>query len=222
VSPGHGGSFCLQAVTTGSTTYGITDNPNLITNVTAVGVMYHLTAWVRSPSSHGAAKIKVREFANGTQQGNSAYSNGFTLTTAWQQISFDYSTRKAGSYLDIEINDYPVSSGETIQIDDIAITRTAVAGVEDGHGASFAASLSPNPMRSGGELRFTITRPGPVRVDLYDLAGRRVASPLNASYLPAGRHAVTFTTALQLSAGCYFYRLEAVEGARQGRFVILE
>ena len=68
--------------------------------------------WVRSAAHRGAAKIKVREFLGGTQQGSSAYSNPVTLSPTWQQVTFDYVTRAAGSYLDLEFNDYPIASAE--------------------------------------------------------------------------------------------------------------
>ena len=55
-------STTTPATTTGSSTFGITDSPNLIQSIPSAGVVYHLTAWVRSPASHGAGKIKVREF----------------------------------------------------------------------------------------------------------------------------------------------------------------
>jgi hypothetical protein len=228
VTPGHSGSWCVQAKAPSNGTYGIKDSPDLIQNVTAAGISYHLSAWVRSPAHHGAAKIKVREFVGSTQQGSSAYSTGVTLTPTWQQIHFDYVTRTAGSYLDVEVNDYPITSGEIIQIDDIVITRTSpapsplLAGREDG-GTEFAARVTTNPVRGWGELELVTTQPGLVHVEVFDLAGRIVAEPLR-EYAPPGRSVVALTRpgGERFETGIYFYCVRAIEGYKRGKFVVVK
>ena len=229
---GHSGTSCVEISTTSTGTFGITDNPNLITGVASAGISYHFTAWVRSTAHHGAGKIKVREFAGGTQQGSSAYSVPVTLSPAWQQITFDYVTRTAGSYLDIEINDYPVASSEIFQIDDVSITRTspvpaALAQSDRGvpaPGAVFGAQFTSNPIRGEGELRFTTTLPGPVRLQIYDVGGRLVSTPLDQAFVLAGQHRVVLrvTGAQPIPSGVYFFRLRAAEGVKRGRFIVAE
>jgi hypothetical protein len=230
VAGGHSGGFCLQAANASTGTFGITDSPNTVPSVTAVGITYHLTAWVRSAAAHGAGKIKVREFVGSTQQGSSTYSNPVTLSTTWQLITIDYVTRTAGSFLDVEVNDYPVASSETIQIDDVSITKVGsepapplaqqLVAVTP---LAFAAHPSSNPLPPGGELRFSTTRAGGVRVEVFDLQGRLVSRPLDEPFVAAGRHAVhPFAGAARPGAGLYFYRLRADEGVRFGSFVLLQ
>lgn len=86
---------------------------------------------------------------------------------------------------------------------------------------AFTAAFGPNPARGEGALSFTLTRPGPARVDLYDAGGRQVRTLLEAGTLEAGAHRVPLPSRA-LEAGLYFYRLETMEGVRAGRFVYLK
>ncbi len=96
------------------------------------------------------------------------------------------------------------------------------AGVPLGRTLAFAAS--PNPAR--GSLAFTLELPleGDARVDVFDLAGRRVATPF-AGRLPAGHHALGWglqdADGASLGAGVYFARLETLGQARITRVTLL-
>jgi hypothetical protein len=61
----------------------------------------------------------------------------------------------------------------------------------------------PNPFNPLAHLPFVLERAGEVRVDVHDLAGRRVATPL-WTLLPAGRHEALFDGA-GLPSGRYTY-----------------
>lgn len=76
----------------------------------------------------------------------------------------------------------------------------------------------PNPARESTRLRFALPTPGPVRLTVFDPAGRRVAAVLDASWMTAGPHEATLATA-RLGTGCYFARLEA--GGRIGMWKVL-
>ena len=71
---------------------------------------------------------------------------------------------------------------------------------------------SPNPLASESLLRFDLASGGDARLDVYDAAGRRVASPLHSS-LPPGRYGVRWDgrsdAGEPLEAGLYFARLIA-------------
>lgn len=90
--------------------------------------------------------------------------------------------------------------------------RNSTAAVPAGEpgGLSIEAS-SPNPAR-GGVLRVAFTLPGaePARLDLLDVAGRRVAT--RAVGLGAGRHEVDLGASGPLSPGVYLIRL--AQGSR--------
>jgi hypothetical protein len=65
----------------------------------------------------------------------------------------------------------------------------------------------PNPASTESLIGFSLDSPGPVRLDAYDVLGRKVATLLN-EYLVAGEHRKTWELA-ELPAGVYFVTLTA-------------
>jgi hypothetical protein len=93
-----------------------------------------------------------------------------------------------------------------------------------GEALVFSASFGPNPMRGEGALSFALTRPGPVRVELYDPSGRRVRMLMDETAAQAGRYRLSISATrggVALSPGVYFYRVKAGEGIRSGRMVVV-
>lgn len=92
------------------------------------------------------------------------------------------------------------------------------------NGGSLAASLSPNPLNPDASLTFTTSRPGRVRVSVFDLQGRLVRRVMEEGTLSAGYHDVRVDgkseDGSRLPSGVYFYRVEAEEGTAVGRVVI--
>ncbi len=84
-----------------------------------------------------------------------------------------------------------------------------------------ALSLSepyPSPASDAVTLAFTLPDTGPVELTVYDLAGRRVATVLNAE-TTAGRHEVSWSCG-EIPSGVYLYRLETSAGSLTRRLVI--
>ncbi|MDZ7269469.1 MAG: family 10 glycosylhydrolase [candidate division KSB1 bacterium] len=65
----------------------------------------------------------------------------------------------------------------------------------------------PNPFNPATTIAFAVPRRSLLRLEVFDLQGRRVAVAAAGDY-PAGVHQVTFNAG-QLAAGVYFYRLSA-------------
>lgn len=69
----------------------------------------------------------------------------------------------------------------------------------------------PDPFRPLTEILFELPSPGPVRLEVYDVQGRRVATLLDGEPREAGRHAVAFRArggaGEELPSGIYFARL---------------
>lgn len=86
-------------------------------------------------------------------------------------------------------------------------------------------AVSPNPLNPVGALQFTTSKPGPLRVTLYDLAGRRVETLAEEPLTPAGFHEVRINgrdgRGAGLASGVYFYRVESVDGVARGKFTVL-
>jgi hypothetical protein len=78
----------------------------------------------------------------------------------------------------------------------------------------------PNPFNPTTTLRFSLPEAGPVRLQVVDLAGRRVAV-LRDGPLAAGFHAVTWQPRA-LASGVYLARLEAGSRTATTRLLLVE
>jgi len=87
-------------------------------------------------------------------------------------------------------------------------------------------SIAPNPLNPAGVLSFTTTRPGWVRVALYDVRGRRVRTLADDRRSAAGYHEIPIDgrdeEGRPLSTGVYFFKLDTDEGSQFGRAVVLK
>lgn len=80
------------------------------------------------------------------------------------------------------------------------------------------ASVLPNPFRSSVTLRFTLARAEETTLQLFDIAGREVARPLDRARLSAGPHDVLWP-ARSLEPGLYWYRIQAGQQSAKGRLI---
>ncbi len=103
------------------------------------------------------------------------------------------------------------TSGSVWRLGDVPCgSPTAVASVA---GDRFALQPSyPDPFTSQTSLRFTLPRSSSVRLDVFDLRGRRVRTLVDGQ-LPAGTHAAHWNGADEnerpLPSGTYFFHLSA-------------
>jgi hypothetical protein len=67
--------------------------------------------------------------------------------------------------------------------------------------------VAPNPVSASARLRYELPEATAVRLQVFDLLGRRVAT-LADGEKPAGRHEVSWQSA-GLASGTYFVRLQA-------------
>ncbi len=77
----------------------------------------------------------------------------------------------------------------------------------------------PNPFNPDTRIPFELRSAGAVSMDVYDLAGRLVASPLQQAFYPAGQHALRFEAG-ELASGIYLYTVRT-PFAEQSRRMIL-
>ena len=73
--------------------------------------------------------------------------------------------------------------------------RCALVGVDDPAPSARAFEFAvpwPNPATRGTNMRFNLPIAAHVRVDVFDIAGRRVGSPIDGQYLRAGEHRVAW------------------------------
>jgi flagellar hook assembly protein FlgD len=81
----------------------------------------------------------------------------------------------------------------------------------------------PNPFNSNTTVSFTLGEPSPVRLAVYDAAGRHVATLVDGECL-VGDHSVEWDGTVgggrRASAGVYFARLEAAGGTAVVKLVL--
>ena len=78
-------------------------------------------------------------------------------------------------------------------------------------------ATAPNPARGSAVFSFALPRPCRARLDVYDLAGRKVTTVVDG-HLAAGEHA--YPTPLSLAPGVYVYRLTADDFAAARKLVV--
>jgi cytochrome c peroxidase len=77
----------------------------------------------------------------------------------------------------------------------------------------------PNPTSAGTAIRFSLPTAGKVQVDLFDVNGRKVATPFDG-WLDAGGHLVDIAPA-GLPSGVYFVRFEGGNQVSTAKMVLL-
>jgi hypothetical protein len=133
-----------------------------------------------------------------------------------------YRVSAPGDYLTHD--EFPVDDPTWFTADDVAhgfdsvayaaiAWMTAGAGVA-GDGASRASFLAatPNPFRDVTRLQFALPIAGEAKLEIFDLAGRRLRVLLNERSLPAGTHVAAWDGRDEsgdlVGAGVYLCRLE--------------
>ncbi len=103
------------------------------------------------------------------------------------------------------------------------ILGSGPVAVGDGAAVLALSAPAPNPAYGAALLRFSLPFAGTARLDLVDIAGRRVWSVEGA--FAAGAHTWTWSGSAaqggRVRAGLYFVRLVTPWGARSERFVVL-
>jgi putative pyrroloquinoline-quinone binding quinoprotein/beta-propeller uncharacterized protein DUF5122 len=78
----------------------------------------------------------------------------------------------------------------------------------------------PNPAHAATTVRFTLPSAAVATLELYDIAGRRMATPINRVLLKAGVHDTDIGLG-GLRPGMYLYRLEAGDRAATRKMLVL-
>jgi parallel beta-helix repeat protein len=233
VPGGFDGTFALQCTRASGTTggFGANDSPNWIASVPATGSRYRFTAWVRSVSATGSAKLQVREYSGSTLLGT-VLSTAVTLSPTWKMITVDYVTATSGSTLDFQILDYPVATGEVFLTDNISIRRiiggaaASLASLDQSAPdlAPLSATLRPSLVRNGATLQFTTSRSTRTRIEVFDVRGRLVRELID-DVVPAGSHQLAIDMrgrdGARLPSGTYFYRIQTEKEGLTGKFIVI-
>jgi hypothetical protein len=93
--------------------------------------------------------------------------------------------------------------------------------VSENSPASFAVAQNvPNPFNPTTTISFTLAKAGKVTVDVFNVAGQKVDTVVNAS-MSAGAHSVTWN-ASKFSAGMYFYTVRSGDSAKTMKMTLMK
>ena len=100
------------------------------------------------------------------------------------------------------------------------------AGVTDSFGGKFGLAQNlPNPFNPKTTIAFNLVKPGDVMLEIYDVAGRKVATLLDR-HMDAGTHLAqwdgTTSDGERAASGVYFYRLATGEQETSRKMVLLK
>jgi hypothetical protein len=111
-------------------------------------------------------------------------------------------------------------NGENIGAFDIGCEEVGVSSEENLPEAYFMAGSYPNPFNSSCTIFFVLAYSSHVKIDIFDLRGRKVVSVTDANY-EAGFHDVTWN-ASSFPSGLYFARLNAAGRSQGVKLVLLK
>jgi hypothetical protein len=154
-----------------------------------------------SPANYVSASREVR-----LRVRSNTRSGSFTCRGDYMAFSYDHAQGTAAALVAYDNSARPVPSEDLTGADEIAL------------------ALAPNPAFRSTRFSFTLSREADVRLEVFDLSGRRVATPFAGRAAP-GPTSVdwTFTRGdgSPLPAGIYFARLEGLGTATIARMVVL-
>ena len=108
---------------------------------------------------------------------------------------------------------------------DVVVQKTGNPNAVAKHGQSHDAFAwaSPNPLNPSTVIRFALSQPGSVSLNVYDISGRLVKGLAN-QFMEAGVHDVrwdgTTRTGTRVASGVYFYVLRTPEGMFKSQLVV--
>ena len=169
----------------------------------------------------GAAALRWFLFENVGQGPGGVAWFGRDQAVASGTADGGYSATSEGWFGLVVVNENGATGGYTLSV----TSTPAVDAGPPGASRTTLGVIAPNPMRGRGSIGYTLARPARVRIEVVDVAGRRVAR-LDGGTQPAGPGALTWDgradDGIRLDTGVYFARLivdEAAIGA--ARMVLL-
>ncbi len=164
---------------------------------------------------------------DGTGIAYMAYS-GETAAWKWFNIIVDSGCAFDGIYCDNQSSSTADFGTENITgiyyiaHDSIkGVIANQIVGVTEDVPAVFAVSQNaPNPFNPTTTISFSLSRPGQTMVEVYNTAGQKVDTLVNA-HLDAGAHSVTWNAA-NFSAGVYFYTVKCGDFSKTMKMTLLK
>ncbi len=146
---------------------------------------------------------------------------GDTASMKYGQLFVDAGTPFDGIYCDNPPDTtYPKALWYVGQDSIKGTISTQIAVADDSPTAFTVAQNVPNPFNPTTTISFTLTKAGRTTVEVYNVAGQKVDTLVNAS-LKTGSHSVTWNAA-KFSAGVYFYTVKSGSFSRTLKMTLLK
>ncbi len=153
------------------------------------------------------------------------------LEFAYELTSFGFAAGDEARLVLAFVSDSDTAVAEGCYVDDVLLTGALPEGASRAPGLSDLAPLrtaltgaAPNPCRDGTAIHFSLERPGPVQLAVYDVRGRLVRVLVDG-VLAAGLHAAAWEGRRQrgdvVASGVYFLRLEAGAERHTAKLIVL-
>ena len=85
---------------------------------------------------------------------------------------------------------------------------------------------APNPFNPTTTIRFDLARPGPVKLEIFDVSGRRVRTLVDGPLQPGWNHRVTWNglddNGTRVASGIYLYRLRTADRSSTRKMIVLK
>ena len=126
-----------------------------------------------------------------------------------------YEAMSAGGYHSLGLQ----SPTQPASVEEGAVPQTASAGAR-----LDVLTVAPNPIATSAGISFDLRESGAVKVSVFDIAGREVATSALGTFGP-GRHQVRWeardAVGRRLPSGMYFLRMQGVGGGSPAQRVIV-
>lgn len=203
----------------------------------ASGVASSLTLVLDAPSLRDGAQL-VAQTSDSRTVGSGTVNGDRALVRVWGDDPQTDAVDGAddGDALTLRLASTPGASspGETplevadlrdvlrdASVDELSFSKDAIlyASLVAGPSEMNLKRNYPNPVRSTTTIEYAVSEQSPVRLQVFDVLGRRVATLMDETKAP-GTYSVSFD-ASNLSSGPYFYRLEAAGSVVSRKMVVV-
>jgi Carbohydrate binding domain len=103
----------------------LNDSPNTVKS-TKKGTHYDVSAWVKSLNPKLSGQVRIREVSSGGAV--QVFAKSFYLPdTAWTQVSFSFTTPRAGDSLDLSVLGWELGSAQRLYVDSVSLVNADAA-----------------------------------------------------------------------------------------------
>lgn len=192
----------------------------------------HMTMKVYSPGPGHLFQITMQDSSRAGATNypigrHSEHQATTTATNAWETLTFNNTGRPDPTISNASVSEYVLLidpntfAAQRYFLDDwYGPAQEGATGLNSDKAAAAGLTAWPNPASDQATVRFTLRNAATVSVELFDLQGRLIASPLLTQHQAAGEQTVRFSTAT-LASGLYQYRVAVDGGVVSGRLSIV-